>query len=136
MRTSSIKKAKKNSPFQKPTRIYLSIYVCIYVYMSYKTARVSNVLLVMVADRLWCILFCCIYIMIWNSCQGISTQFFFCEVGSLKTFNIFKTANAQVKNTAHAQNIFFYFFKIDRFGHPKAIISENFIKIDQKLNEI
>ena len=49
--------------------------------MSYKTARVSNVLLVMVADCLWCILFCCIYIMIWNSCQGISSQFFFAKSG-------------------------------------------------------
>ena len=56
--------------------------------MSYKTARVSNVLLVMVADRLWCILFCCIYIMIWNSCQGISTQIFL-RSRLLKTFSTF-----------------------------------------------
>ena len=108
---------------------FLSLFVCLLrgvtrsvpcqALMSYKTARVSNVLLVMVADRLWCILFCCIYIMIWNSCQGISTQFF-CEVGSLKTFSTFWTAHAQVKNTAHAQNIFFYFFYDRPIWSPKS----------------
>ena len=92
----------------RPDLIYvLYIYV---LYMSYKTARVSNVLLVMVADCLWCILFCCIYIMIWNSCQGISTQFFLRSRLLKNVLPFLNCACASKEHCACAKYIFLFFY--------------------------